>query len=116
ATPWELQQLAMSGALAVVQPSVTKLGGVTEMVAALAALPASVRAIPHSPYFGPGLLATLHIAAAAERETPVERLFCEFAAHPLGASIEAPGGRFAVPQGPGLGAEPDMTLMAEFAA
>ena len=33
------------------------------------------RVAPHSPYFGPGLLATLHVLAAAPQEMLVERLY-----------------------------------------
>ncbi len=119
ATTFELLQLARSGALAVVQPSVTKQGGVTDLVdflAAVAHAAPSVRVVPHSPYFGPGLLATLHVAAASSHEMPVERLFCDFDAHPLGAAIDAVDGRLVVPTGPGLGVDPDPALMAAYAA
>jgi D-galactarolactone cycloisomerase len=40
------------------QPSVTKIGGISELRKVLAlAEAANVRVAPHSPYFGPGLLA-----------------------------------------------------------
>ena len=43
-----------------VQPSVTKLGGVTEFLKVLALAETHGAAVmPHSPYFGPGWLATL---------------------------------------------------------
>lgn len=115
-TPWELVRLAASGAVASVQPSVTKIGGVTEMQAILRELPTGVRVVPHSPYFGPGYLATLHIVAAMQQETPVERLFCDFDAHPLAGGIAIERGRIVVPQAPGLGADPDPELLARFAA
>ena len=57
------------------QPSVTKIGGISEFRKVLAlAEAANVMVAPHSPYFGPGLLATLHVLAAAPQEMLVERL------------------------------------------
>lgn len=119
ATPWELASMARSGWLDVIQPSVTKIGGVSEMHAALTALTALARngcaqPIAHSPYFGPGLLATLQLVATLEQDTPIEKLFCDFAAHPYADAIEAVDGWIALPQGPGLGVEPDARLISEF--
>lgn len=114
-TPWELRQLARSGAVSIVQPSVIKIGGVTEMQQLLADLP-PCRVVPHSPYFGPGYLATLHLAATQNEAPLVERLFCDFDAHPLAQAIEVKAGQVQVPQGAGLGFEPDPELMARFAA
>lgn len=116
ATPWELRQLAASGAVSIIQPSVVKIGGVTEMQALLESPPTGVRIVPHSPYFGPGYLASLHLVATMEQDTPVERLFCDFDAHPYAEQIAVDRGRVAVPQGPGLGADPDPELLARFAA
>ncbi|HEY4066424.1 MAG TPA: mandelate racemase/muconate lactonizing enzyme family protein [Burkholderiaceae bacterium] len=123
ATPWELAAMSDAGVLDVIQPSVTKIGGLCEMQAALTALvarehetgSAKGQPVPHCPYFGPGLLASMHVTATLERDTPVEKLFCNFEAHPYGAAIEAVDGFLAVPSGPGLGVEPDPRLLAEFA-
>jgi D-galactarolactone cycloisomerase len=122
ATPWELTAMSRSGLLDVIQPSVIKIGGVSEMHAALNALlplsqpagTARAQPIAHSPYFGPGLFATLQLAATLEHEAPLEKLFCTFAAHPYGDAIEASGGRLRVPTGPGLGIEPDLHLLETF--
>ena len=67
--------------------------------------------VPHSAYFGPGLLASIHCIAAMETESLVERFHCDFAENPLGDSIHPKGGRIAVPQGPGLGVDPDPRLL-----
>jgi L-alanine-DL-glutamate epimerase-like enolase superfamily enzyme len=67
--------------------------------------------VPHSPYFGPGLLASVHVLAALPHETTVERFYCDFAENPLGDRINPSDGRIAVPQAPGLGADPDMKLL-----
>ena len=53
------------GALDIFQPSVTKIGGIVAMRKAIAvAKEHGIRVMPHSPYFGPGLIATLHVLAA----------------------------------------------------
>ena len=90
----------------------TKIGGVTELrrVVALAE-PFGVQVVPHSAYFGPGLLASIHCIAAMPRETLVERFYCDFADNPLGDAIHPRNGRIAVPQGPGLGVDPDPRLI-----
>ena len=61
-TAHQFRQMMAAGAVSHAQPSVTKVGGITEYlkVAALAD-ELGVRLAPHSPYFGPGLLATLHL-------------------------------------------------------
>src|SRR2546428_7604454 len=55
--------LIAAGAADVIQPSITKVGGLgeTKKIAALAAA-ANVTVVPHCFYFGPGLAATLHFA------------------------------------------------------
>ena len=45
------------------------------------------------------------------RESLVERFYCDFAENPLGDAIHPKRGRIVVPQGPGLGAEPDPGLL-----
>ena len=68
--------------------------------------------VPHSPYFGPGLLASIHVCAASAREIPIERYYCDFAENPLGDAIHPDkNGRIAVPQGPGLGVDPDPRVL-----
>ncbi|PYM93089.1 MAG: L-alanine-DL-glutamate epimerase [Candidatus Rokuibacteriota bacterium] len=111
-TVWEFRRALEAGALTYAQPSVTKIGGVTEMrrVMTLAEM-FGVQVVPHSAYFGPGLLASIHCIAALPTESPVERFYCDFADNPLGDAIHPRGGRIAVPQGPGLGVDPDPRLL-----
>jgi L-alanine-DL-glutamate epimerase-like enolase superfamily enzyme len=45
------------------------------------------------------------------RESLVERFYCDFADNPLGEAIHPRQGRIAVPQGPGLGVDPDPKLL-----
>ena len=113
-TVWEFRRAFEAGALTYAQPSVTKIGGVTGLRAVMTVAETfGVQVVPHSAYFGPGLLASIHCIAAMPRESLVERFYCDFAENPLGDAIDPRGGRIMVPQGPGLGAEPDPRLIAK---
>jgi L-alanine-DL-glutamate epimerase-like enolase superfamily enzyme len=104
-----------AGALDICQPSVTKIGGITEQRKIIALAEAhGVTAVPHSAYFGPGMLASIQIIAALPRETLVERLFMDLAACPFGGLTTAVDGRMTVPQGPGLGADPDPAVIEKY--
>ena len=112
-TVWEFRRAFEAGAITYAQPSVTKIGGVTELRRVMTLAEAfGVSVVPHSAYFGPGLLASIHCIAAMPAESLVERFYCDFAANPLGEAIHPRAGRIAVPQGPGLGVDPDPRLLA----
>jgi len=105
-----------AAALDVAQPSVAKIGGITSMMAIAGLAEArGVRLIPHCAYFGPGFLASLHLHTRLAPGTPFERLFMTLEASPYHDAIDAVGGRVAVPQGPGLGADPDPDILARYA-
>jgi L-alanine-DL-glutamate epimerase-like enolase superfamily enzyme len=113
-TVWEFRRAFEAGALTYAQPSVTKLGGVTEVRRVMTLAEAfGVPVVPHSAYFGPGLLASIHCIAAMPAESWVERFYCDFDLNPLGETIHPRGGRIAVPQGPGLGVDPDPRVIAK---
>lgn len=116
ANVYDFQRLFAAKALSVAQPSVTKVGGVSEMrkIFDLAAT-WGVRVVPHSAYFGPGLLASIHVCAAQPKEVWIERFFCDFESTPLGAAINPQNGRIGVPQGPGLGVDPDPQVLERLA-
>ncbi len=99
------------------QPSVTKVGGVTEFlkVAKLAA-ERGVKVAPHSPYFGPGALATLHLIAALTGEARFEYFFLQTDAALYGDLLAPRRGELGVPQGPGLGADPDPEVIRRYHA
>jgi L-alanine-DL-glutamate epimerase-like enolase superfamily enzyme len=90
----------------ILQPSVTKVGGISEVrkIAALAQA-ANLGVALHSFYFGPGLAATLHLAAGLGGALPVEFPTGELATPFLTRPIVARDGFVDVPEGPGLGVE-----------
>jgi L-alanine-DL-glutamate epimerase-like enolase superfamily enzyme len=104
-----------AGAIDIAQPSVTKLGGITEMVRIIHLCQANAIAVaPHSPYFGPGFIATLHIAAALIEQPLIEVLWLDMVANPFDPWVRPVEGRLAVPDGPGLGCDPDLAVLARF--
>lgn len=98
------------------QPSVTKVGGVTEFmrVAALAR-ERGATLMPHSPYFGPGYYATLQLAAATETVGLFEHLYIEPAAFAGGEVLLPEGGKLRIPDRPGIGFEPDLAVLEKYA-
>jgi L-alanine-DL-glutamate epimerase-like enolase superfamily enzyme len=103
--------------LQVIQPDVTKWGGITgSLHVARAAVKAGKRYCPH--YFGGGvsLLASLHVLAAAGGSGRLE-----FDCHPnpgreavVGDLLPVTEGRVPVPTGPGLGAVPDLAALRRY--
>jgi L-alanine-DL-glutamate epimerase-like enolase superfamily enzyme len=100
-----------------VQPSITKIGGISAMLEiAGMARRAGTKIAPHSPYFGPGLIATIHFAASRPEKPTIERFYLDLEASPLGEQVEAPGGFMRVPNGPGLGIDVDETVLRKYRA
>jgi D-galactarolactone cycloisomerase len=113
ATPTDVRALLHT--IDVVQPSVTKIGGVTalrDLYAAAVGTGATI--VPHSPYVGPGLIATLHVMAALDPAGVGERYYCDLEASPLGSAVVVHDGMLAVPDGPGLGIEVDEGVIARY--
>ncbi|MEM9059312.1 MAG: mandelate racemase/muconate lactonizing enzyme family protein [Pseudomonadota bacterium] len=104
----EMRRLAETPGLDYVQPSVTKIGGITAFHRAATAIElAGKRVAPHSPYFGPGLLATLHLAAVFPSMEYLE-VFGATLKVPLfeGYGMPEADCTYRIPTGPGLGADP----------
>ncbi len=103
---------AKAPAIAVLQPDVCMLGGLTEASRAVAMVEAAGKsAAPHTPFIGPAALASLHLLAAAKEEG-------YFAAIEPGESRDVYGNGLArwqptveVPTGPGLGFDPDPAFL-----
>jgi L-alanine-DL-glutamate epimerase-like enolase superfamily enzyme len=104
-------------AVQIAQPSVTKVGGISEFrrVAALA-VQHKVRLAPHSPYFGPGALATLHLIAALAPQERFEYFYLQVDAALYGDLLAPERGELPVPQEPGLGADPDAEVLRRYRA
>jgi L-alanine-DL-glutamate epimerase-like enolase superfamily enzyme len=112
----DFDRMMAVGAVDFAQPSVTKIGGITAMRRLmLEAARLGVGFAPHSPYTGPGLIATLHLCAALWPDALVEHLFFDLQSGPFGDAVVPQRGRFVLPQGPGLGVEPDPGVLEELA-
>ena len=115
ATVFGFAALVAAGAADVIQPSMTKVGGLGEMrkIAALATA-ANVTLVPHSYYYGPGLAATLHFAAATPGvpyvEFPPGQLEAPLTLEPL----RCVDGRVSPPDRPGLGADPAPDVLTRY--
>jgi len=108
----DFARLIESRAADYVQPSVTKIGGISAMRDVYAmANQASVAVVPHSAYFGPGLIATAHVQAALSRAPFIERLYVDLEDDPFGGWYVPHNGALTIPQGPGLGIDPDEKLI-----
>ena len=101
--------------LAYVQPSVTKVGGVTEFLRVAEAIKTSgKRMAAHSPYFGPGYWASLQLAATLDNFNLFEYLYVDQEAW-CGFNPPKPvNGMIAIPDTPGLGFEPDPDVIERY--
>ena len=70
--------------------------------------------MPHAPYFGPGCLATLSLIAATPNSGLAEWLYLDREACLYGDAIKPKNGKFSVPDGPGLGLEPDTDVIKDY--
>ena len=115
-TVHQFRAMMEAGAVSYAQPSVTKVGGVTEYLKVVAlADTMGVKLAPHSPYFGPGLLATLQLMSLREDGTCVEIFYMKREACLWGGRVDTDSkGNVAVPEGPGLGYEPDKDVMERY--
>jgi D-galactarolactone cycloisomerase len=116
ANAYSFGALAALEGVDVLQPSITKVGGVSEFAAIgrLAQLHGKTL-VPHSPYFGPGYLATLQMAAVFPEMTWLEHLSVDLE-QPIFAGLGSADerGNVAIPNTPGLGADPDPATIARY--
>jgi L-alanine-DL-glutamate epimerase-like enolase superfamily enzyme len=109
------QALMDAGAIDIAQPSVTKIGGIGEVLRVIAlGRERGVQVTPHCPYFGPGFLASVHIIAALIDRPLVEVLWLDMEANPFDPWVTPVNGRVRVPQGPGLGCDPNLAVVARY--
>ena len=111
----DFRKMVKAGATDFVQPSVVKIGGLTNLWrVATEAEAAGVTCVPHAFFFGPGYLATLHALAAKERMAPIERLFGDVGFTAYEKTVPVVNGAIDVPERPGLGADPEEELIERF--
>jgi D-galactarolactone cycloisomerase len=111
----EVMRIIAAGAIDIVQPDPIKMGGITECWKALEfAADLGVGAEPHSPYYGPGLAASLHLIAAMPGEAMCEFYYADLAASPLGEMIYPQDGFLGIPDAPGLGISVDEDIVARY--
>ncbi|QEL27298.1 mandelate racemase/muconate lactonizing enzyme family protein (plasmid) [Bosea sp. F3-2] len=115
-TAWQFEALLAAGVVRYPQPSVTKVGGLSEVarIIELADKRDDVVIMPHSPYFGPGYLATLHICAALRKEPLFEYLYVWPESQIYDGLPEPKDGLIQPPRGPGLGLEPNIDIVRRY--
>jgi L-alanine-DL-glutamate epimerase-like enolase superfamily enzyme len=99
-----------------VQPSPAKMGGITELIKIfpLAAVH-NTPVMPHSFYDGPGLLAAIQATAAlGTADSMIEWRWFDLEATIYGSALSPKAGRISVPQGPGLGIDPDPEVIRTY--
>ena len=115
-TLMDFERLLAARAVDFVQPSPAKMGGISELrkIFPLAAVH-NIPVMPHSFYDGPGLLAAIHVAAAlGTADTMIEWRWFDLEATIYGAALSPKHGRISVPQGPGLGIDPDPDVVRKY--
>ncbi len=115
-TLMEFERMLDAGAVDFIQPSPAKMGGISELCRVFPL--ASMRNVPvmtHSFYGGPGLLAALHATAAlGTTDSMIEWRWFELEALVYGDAVTPKAGRITVPQGPGLGIDPDPDVIRAY--
>jgi L-alanine-DL-glutamate epimerase-like enolase superfamily enzyme len=112
----DFERLLATRAVDFVQPSPAKMGGITELrkVFPLASVH-NIPVMPHSFYDGPGLLAAIHATAAlGTADSMIEWRWFDLEATIYGDALNPKGGRILVPQGPGLGLDPDPRVIRTY--
>ncbi len=115
-TLMDFERLLSANAVNFVQPSPAKMGGITELrkIFPLAAVH-NIPVMPHSFYDGPGLLAAIHATAAlGTADCMIEWRWFDLEATIYGGALMPKRGRISVPQGPGLGIDPDPDVVKKF--
>ncbi|MHC8380634.1 mandelate racemase/muconate lactonizing enzyme family protein [Pseudomonas sp. LB3P14] len=114
-TAHQFRQAMESGAVDYIQPSVSKVGGISEFIKIMHnAGQHNTGVLPHSPYFGPGFMATLHLAAAFPQMMQVEYLYVDPAAWLIDLTSVRQGAEFVLDDQPGIGLAPDEGVVAKF--
>jgi L-alanine-DL-glutamate epimerase-like enolase superfamily enzyme len=115
-TLMDFERLLAAEAVDFVQPSVAKMGGISELrqLFPIAAV-RNVTVTPRCFYDGPGLLANIHTTAAlGTADAMIEWRYFDLEAQIYGGRLNPANGRISVPQRPGLGINPDPDVIREY--
>ena len=111
----QFKHLFDAGAVDFVQPSPAKMGGVSELRKVFTLATAyNVTVMPHSFYDGPAFLAGVHVNAALGRGSMVEWRYFDLEARLYGNQAIPQNGSISVPQGSGLGFDPDPEVIRRY--
>ena len=114
-THWEFEKMIEAKAVDFSQPSVTKVGGISEMAQIINfSEKNNIPVMPHTAYFGPGFLASLHLAAITRLDTFIERFWLDLAEEFYPGFTNAKNGKYLLPDGHGLGYDIDIKLINKF--
>ena len=114
-TARQCEQMLAANAVDVFQPSVTKVGGISQMWLALSDPRCrGLRLCPHTPYFGAGLYAAMQITAARDDIEALEWIFLEPEAWMTDVPALRDGATLALPAGPGHGFVPDPAMLERY--
>jgi L-alanine-DL-glutamate epimerase-like enolase superfamily enzyme len=115
-TLMDFERLLAAEAVDFVQPSVAKMGGISELCKIFpTAAVRNITVMPHCFYDGPGLLAAIHVTAAlGTADAMIEWRFFDLEAQLYGGGLVPLNGRISVPQSPGLGISPDPNVIREY--
>lgn len=111
----QMAVFAKPPAIAVLQPDVCMLGGLTEARRALRMIEAAGKVpAPHTPFIGPAGLASLHLLAVAEKEGWFATIEADDSKDMYGTGITRWQASIDVPTGPGLGYDPDPAFLRRY--
>ena len=114
-TKWEFEKILEEGAANFIQPSVTKVGGISEFnnITQLSEK-YNIPIMPHSAYFGPGFIATLHLASQFKQDTYIERFYLDLYEEFYPEFKKTNDGFYFLPDGPGLGIDFNQNIIEKF--
>ena len=114
-THWEFEKMIDAKAVNYTQPSVIKVGGISEMLKIInLSENKKIPVMPHTAYFGPGFLASLQLASITKMEVVIERFWLDLAEEFYPGFKIAKNGKYQLPEGPGLGMEFNSELIKKF--
>ena len=114
-TLYEFQHMLKAGAVSFAQPSVSKVGGIGEFLKISdLCRQYAVPLMPHSPYLGPGFLATMHLLSALHSDSLLECIYPDEIRSRFYPGLTQRDGVMSPPQEPGLGLDPDQSVIEKY--